>query len=73
MEMEVYFSGKKKAIAKFDKFEVVTDQKVKAGGEESAPEPLKLFLASIGTCTGVYVLSFMNERKLNTEGLKLFL
>jgi putative redox protein len=73
MEMEINFPDKMKAVAKFDKFEVVTDQKIKAGGDESAPEPLKLFLASLGTCTGVYVHSFLKERKLNTEGLKLYL
>jgi putative redox protein len=73
MEMEISFPENMKAVAKFENFEVITDQKKSAGGEESAPEPLKLFFASIGTCAGVYILSFLKERKINTEGLKVLL
>ncbi len=71
MEMEILFPDNMKVNAKFGSFEVLTDQKKKAGGEESAPEPFNIFLASIGTCAGVYVLSFCKERKIDTEGLKL--
>ncbi|MBU1628304.1 OsmC family protein [bacterium] len=73
MEMEIYFPENMKAVAKFENFEVVTDQKKKYGGDESAPEPLKLFFASIGTCAGVYILSFLKERKINTKGIKVTL
>ena len=62
-----------KVSAKFGKFEVVTDQKIKAGGDESAPEPFNMFLVSIGTCAGIYVLTFCKERKIDTQGLKMFL
>ena len=71
MEMEIYFPENKKVNAKFGKYEVLTDQKKYAGGDESAPEPFNLFLASIGTCAGIYVISFCQERKLNTDGLKI--
>ena len=30
----------------------------KHGGDESAPAPYSLFLASIGTCVGIYVVYF---------------
>ena len=71
--MEILFPENMKVNAKFGKFEVATDQKKKAGGDESAPEPFNLLLVSIGTCAGIYVLSFCKERKIDTEGLKMFL
>lgn len=53
-------------------FTVHTDQPVKHGGEGSAPSPYELFLASIGTCAGIYVLSFCEKRKIPTEHISLF-
>lgn len=69
--MEITFPGNLKVNAKFGKFDVPTDQRKRAGGDETAPEPFNLFLASIGTCVGIYVLSFCKERKIDTDGLKI--
>ena len=52
-------------------FQIATDQSELAGGEGSAPEPFALFLASMGTCAGIYVLSFCQQRGLNTEGIEI--
>ena len=41
------------------------------GGEGSAPAPFDLFLASIGTCAGIYALGFMQQRGIDPEGSKL--
>jgi putative redox protein len=71
MEIKVLFPGNMKVNAKFGNFEVFTDQKKKVGGDETAPEPFSLFLVSIGTCTGAYILSFCKERNIDTEGLGL--
>jgi putative redox protein len=71
MELEVVFSGGKRVDAKFDGFTVRTDQSLNGGGEGSAPEPLDLFFASIGTCAGIYVLSFCQHHDLPTEGIRL--
>jgi len=57
--------------ADFKGFTVVTDQSVKDGGEGSAPSPYEYFLASIGTCAGIYVLSFCETRKISTEHISL--
>ncbi len=46
-------------------------QPVEAGGEGSAPTPFDYFLASLGTCAGIYVLSFCQQREIATEGLAL--
>jgi len=42
-----------------------------AGGQDSAPAPFSLFLASIGTCAGIYVLSFCRQRGVPTEGIRI--
>ncbi|OGQ98290.1 MAG: osmotically inducible protein C [Deltaproteobacteria bacterium RIFOXYA12_FULL_61_11] len=71
MEMTISFPGGKKVDAAFEGFVVPTDQAIEAGGEGSAPEPFSLFLASLGTCAGLYVLGFLNGRNIPTEGLSL--
>ena len=71
--MEVYFPGGKKVFAKFGDFVVETDQPVRAGGDASAPTPFELFLASIATCAGFFVLEFLQKRGLSTEGAGVLL
>ncbi len=70
-EMIVTFGGGKKVDADFNGFTIHTDQAEYAGGEGSAPEPFSLFLASIGTCAGIFVLSFCQSRGIPTEGIRL--
>ncbi len=57
--------------AEFNGFVVKTDQPVKYGGENSAPSPYDYFLASLGTCAGIYILGFCQERKIPTERVSL--
>ncbi len=71
--MEIVFGGNKKVNAVYDNFVIKTDQPRYAGGDNSAPQPFDLFLASIGTCSGIYVLSFCQERNIDTDGIKLIL
>ena len=33
--------------------------------------PFEVFLASIGTCAGIYVLGFCKQRNLPTEGIRI--
>ena len=68
MDMEVYFPGNKRVHARYKGFVIETDQPVDSGGDGSAPAPFDLFLASLGTCAGIYVLSFLQQRSLSTEG-----
>ena len=58
MEMIVTFPGGARVDAQFGPHTIATDQPPQAGGEDSAPAPFALFLASIGTCAGIYVLGF---------------
>ena len=71
MEMKITFPGGQKVNAEFKGKVIATDQPVKDGGEDSAPSPFNLFLASIGTCTGWYAQAFCQQRKIDTTGLSL--
>jgi putative redox protein len=71
MEMEITFPGGARVDASFNGLAIKTDQPVQGGGTGSAPTPFATFLASIGTCAGIYVLGFCRQRGLPTEGLKL--
>jgi ribosomal protein S12 methylthiotransferase accessory factor len=53
--------------AHFGKFTVATDQPPVA----SAPTPFAVFLSSIGTCAGIYVLGFCQQRGIPTDGVRI--
>jgi ribosomal protein S12 methylthiotransferase accessory factor len=67
MEMIIDFPGGAQVDAHFDNFTVETDQPPVA----SAPTPFALFLSSIGTCAGIYVLGFCQQRGLPTQGVRI--
>ena len=71
MEMAIYFPGGKRVFADFGGFTIETDQPAQGGGDDSAPAPFDLFLASIGTCAGIYALGFMAQRDLDPAGSHL--
>ena len=71
MDMKITFPGGKKVNADFNGFIHKTDQAVTSGGESSAPEPFALFLASIGTCAGIYVLGFCQQRGIEIDGMEI--
>jgi len=73
MDMEIYFPGGKRVYADYDGFTVETDQPEAGGGDGSAPAPFDLFLASIGTCAGIYALGFMQQRGIDPSGSRLTL
>jgi ribosomal protein S12 methylthiotransferase accessory factor len=41
------------------------------GGDGSAPTPFAVFLSSIGTCAGIYVLGFCKQRGLSADGIRI--
>jgi putative redox protein len=71
MEMVIDFPGGARVDAHFGPYTVMTDQPPQGGGEGSAPTPFALFLASLGTCAGIYVLGFCRQRGLPTEGIRV--
>ena len=66
-EMKISFPGGLRVDAEYKGFVIKTDQPVYSGGDGSAPAPFDLFLASIATCAGYYVLAFCNKREIPTE------
>ena len=71
MEMMIDFPGGARVDAHFSSFTVSTDQLPAAGGHGSAPSPFQVFLASLGTCAGIYVLGFCGQRGLATDDIRL--
>jgi ribosomal protein S12 methylthiotransferase accessory factor len=69
--MEITFDGGKVITAHSHGHEIKTDQPVNGGGQNSAPSPFELFLASIGTCAGIYVKSFCDHRNIPTDNIKI--
>lgn len=70
-DIRVTFEGNLKVKAEYRGLSILTDQPTYAGGDGSAPAPFDLFLASIATCAGYYVLAFCRQRSLPTEGIYL--
>lgn len=64
-DIVISFPGGERVDADFGHLVVKTDQ------DGSAPSPFALFLASLGTCAGIYVLSFCQQRGLPTEDIRI--
>lgn len=71
MDIKVLFPGGKRVDAVVGTHVIRTDQPVSAGGADSAPAPFELFLASLASCAGIYILGFCQARGISTEGLEL--
>jgi putative redox protein len=71
MDMVVTFPGGKRVDAVAEGFTLHTDQPRERGGEGSAPEPFALFLASLGTCAGLYVIGFCKARNIPTDDIRI--
>ncbi|HSV85854.1 MAG TPA: OsmC family protein [Levilinea sp.] len=71
MEIIIDFPGGARVDAHFDPYTVQTDQPPMGGGAGSAPTPFAIFLSSIGTCAGIYVLGFCRQRGLPTDGIRV--
>lgn len=69
--IEITLDGGKVVTAHSHGHIIKTDQPVNSGGQNSAPSPFELFMASIGTCTGIYVKSFCDNRKIPTDNIKI--
>lgn len=69
-ELVISFPGGMRVDAEYGPHFISTDQPPPQG-EGSAPTPFSVFLASIGTCAGIYVLNFCQQRKIPTEMIHL--
>lgn len=69
MVIDLEFPGGLRVDALVGRHRIRTDQSTAHGGEDSAPSPFTLFLASLATCAGFFALSFCQRRELSTVGL----
>ena len=70
-EMIVTLPGGKRVDTQIGRHVLRTDRPAEAGGEDTAPTPFDLFLASLGTCAGIFVAGFCQKRGLPTEGIRI--
>ena len=71
MSIKVTFPGNLKVDAAVNGFTIHTDQPVQGGGDGTAPAPYDLFLSSLATCAGIYILSFCRSRNLPTDNISI--
>lgn len=71
MQMEITLGEGRKVSAEYNGHIIQTDQPLQYGGENSAPAPFDLFLASLGTCAGFYVKIFCLKRNIPTDNIKI--
>ncbi len=71
LEIVVKHGGNKKIDATVNGFTINTDQHQDVGGDGTAPEPFALFLSSLATCAGIYVVGFCQTRDIPTEDIRL--
>lgn len=71
MKYDITFGGNIKVDAHYRGFTIHSDQPVTIGGDNTAPSPFELFLASIGMCAGFYVLAFCQSRAIPTDNIKI--
>lgn len=69
--MEITFEGGKVVTAFVNGHTIRTDQPLDNGGENSAPCPFDLYLASIATCSAIYVKSFCDKRDIPADNIRI--
>ncbi|HEX7978082.1 MAG TPA: OsmC family protein [Gemmatimonadaceae bacterium] len=50
---------------------VITDQSIRVGGEDTAPSPMELVSAALGSCVALYVHQFCVSRGLRHDGMRV--
>lgn len=70
-DITVRLTGARRVEARVGRHVVQTDQPTDNGGEDSAPSPFDLFLASIGTCAGIFIQGFCAQRNIPYEEIQL--
>ncbi len=69
MQSSTLYLGGKKFSTQIGAHQILTDQPAESGGENQAPTPPDLLLASLGACAAHYAMEYLSSRSLSTEGL----
>ncbi|HEV8497430.1 MAG TPA: OsmC family protein [Gemmatimonadaceae bacterium] len=67
----VTHDGDVRFAAQIRSHRIVVDQTVRGGGADSAPAPIELLGAALGTCVAYYVQQFCHSRGLPYDGLRV--
>ena len=70
-EIQVVLAGGRRIDAQVGEYVIRTDQPKDKGGGASAPSPFDLFLASLGTCAGIFVQGFCAQREIPFEQIQI--
>jgi ribosomal protein S12 methylthiotransferase accessory factor len=70
-EIIVRLPGGRRVEAELGRHRVLTDQPRGNGGEDTAPSPFELFLASLGTCAGIFVQGFCAKRGIPSGDIRV--
>ena len=70
-EILVTLPGGRRVEARVGAHVVRTDQPRDNGGEDTAPSPFEVFLASLGTCAGIFIQGFCARRGIPFEGIRV--
>jgi len=68
MSLAIRNIGGLKFLARSRKHGVIFDQPHEEGGEDKGMTPVELFIASLGSCVGTYLVWFCERHKIATEG-----
>jgi uncharacterized OsmC-like protein len=71
MEMKIAYRSGKKFIATCRGKQLVIDQPLENGGTDEGMTPPEAFIASIGSCMGVYVLNYCRSANINPTDMIL--
>ncbi len=70
-EIVITLPGRRRVDAAVGTHVVRTDQPRGNGGEDTAPSPFDLFLASLGTCAGIFVQGFCAGRSIPSNDIRI--
>src|SRR6516165_6089764 len=70
-EIVVSLPGGRRVNAEVGRHIIHTDQPISNGGEDAAPAPFDVFLASMGACAGIFIQGFCAKRGIPYEGIRI--
>jgi ribosomal protein S12 methylthiotransferase accessory factor len=70
-EIVVTLPGGRRVDAEVGRHIIHTDQPISNGGEDAAPAPFDVFLASMGACAGIFVQGFCAKRGIPFKGIRI--
>jgi putative redox protein len=70
-EVNVKYAGGKSFRVQARQHAMIIDLPPEKGGQDLGMNPPEVFMASLGSCIGVYVAGYCRGAKLDTEGLNI--